>query len=29
LKMMGREDLIGDPRFDSPEERFKNRHVVD
>jgi formyl-CoA transferase len=27
--MMGREDLIGDPRFDSPEERFKNRHVVD
>jgi formyl-CoA transferase len=29
LKMMGREDLIGDPRFDSPQERFKNRHVVD
>jgi formyl-CoA transferase len=29
LKMMGREDLIGDPRFDSPEERFKNRHAVD
>jgi formyl-CoA transferase len=26
---MGREDLIGDPRFDSPEERFKNRNVVD
>jgi formyl-CoA transferase len=29
LKIMGREDLIGDPRFDSPQERFKNRHVVD
>ena len=29
LKIMEREDLIGDPRFDSPEERFKNRHVVD
>ncbi len=26
---MGREDLIGDPRFDSPQERFKNRHLVD
>jgi formyl-CoA transferase len=26
---MGREDLIGDPRFDSPQERFKNRHAVD
>src|SRR5207302_160863 len=22
LKIMGREDLIGDPRFDSPQERF-------
>jgi len=29
LKIMGREDLIGDPRFDSPQERFKNRHLVD
>jgi formyl-CoA transferase len=29
LKIMGREDLIGDPRFDSPQERFKNRHQVD
>jgi formyl-CoA transferase len=29
LKIMGREDLIGDARFDSPQERFKNRHVVD
>jgi formyl-CoA transferase len=29
LKIIGREDLIGDPRFDSPQERFKNRHVVD
>jgi formyl-CoA transferase len=29
LKIMGREDLIGDPRFDSPQERFQNRHVVD
>ena len=29
LKIMGREDLIGDPRFDSPQERFKNRHAVD
>jgi formyl-CoA transferase len=29
LKIMGREDLIGDPRFDSPQERFKNRHTVD
>lgn len=29
LKIMGREDLIGDPRFDSPQERFKNRHEVD
>ena len=26
---MGREDLIGDPRFDSPQERFKNRELVD
>src|SRR5260370_31627068 len=26
---MGREDLLGTPRFDSPQERFKNRHVVD
>jgi formyl-CoA transferase len=29
LKMMGREDLIGDSRFDSPQERFKNHDVVD
>jgi formyl-CoA transferase len=29
LKIMGREDLIGDPRFHSPEERFKNRQIVD
>jgi len=29
LKIMGREDLIGDPRFDTPQERFKNRHTVD
>ncbi len=29
LKIMGREDLIGDPRFTSPQERFKNRHLVD
>ncbi|MGH7040045.1 MAG: CaiB/BaiF CoA transferase family protein [Stellaceae bacterium] len=29
LKIMGREDLIGDPRFDSPQERFQNRHAVD
>ncbi len=29
LKIIGREDLIGDPRFTSPQERFKNRHIVD
>src|SRR6201984_567383 len=29
LKIMGREDLIGDPRFDSTQERFKNRQLVD
>jgi formyl-CoA transferase len=29
LKIIGREDLIGDPRFDSPQERFKHRHEVD
>jgi len=26
---VGSEDLIGDPRFDSPQERFQNRHLVD
>lgn len=29
LKIMGHEDLIGDPRFTSPQERFKNRDHVD
>jgi formyl-CoA transferase len=29
LSVIGREDLIGDPRFETPEERFKNRETVD
>jgi formyl-CoA transferase len=29
LKIMGHEDLIGDPRFSTPQERFKHRHDVD
>ncbi|MBV9860062.1 MAG: CoA transferase [Alphaproteobacteria bacterium] len=29
LKIMGREDLIGDSRFTSPQERFKNHQAVD
>jgi formyl-CoA transferase len=29
LSVIGREDLIGDARFETPEERFKNRNLVD
>jgi formyl-CoA transferase len=29
LKVMGREELIGDPRYDSPDERTKRREEVD
>ena len=29
LKVMGREDLIGDPRYENPDERTKRREEVD
>jgi formyl-CoA transferase len=29
LSVMGREDLKGDPRFTTPEERYRNRDAVD
>lgn len=29
LKLMGREDLLGDPRYESPAERYRNSAAID